>query len=207
MPSKTKFKANSVLTPTGMLMFNHLTQPSPRFPGGDPCFNFVLLMDDEKALGKNASPEWRAMRAAIAEAIDFEFGVGKSQDAEFVKTLKLPIKPAIEKKQYTGFVAGKCFINPWTKEKPGIVDVWGKDVLDTKAVFTGQLIRGTVVFFPYDFSSSSRGVGVMVNNVQIMKADMPRMDGRKPASQDFPAGAGADQGADAGADGDQESPF
>jgi hypothetical protein len=204
-PGKKKFKPRSILTPEGMLMFNHLTEASPRFPGNDLDFNFVLLMQDEKPLGVNASAEWKDMRAAIAEAIDFEWGAGMCKDAAFVKTLQLPFKDALLKKQYTGFVAGKVFMNPWTKERPGIVDENLQDIIDPKKIWAGQMCRATVVFFPYDVSVKSRGISVMVNNVQITKSDMPRMDGKRNAQADFTkVGTGATASAP---DEDTESPF
>jgi hypothetical protein len=201
MAPKTKFKARPVLTPTGMLMFNHLTEASPRFPGGPSVYNFTLLMDDEKPLGVNASPAWKDMRAAIAEAIDFEWGTGKSQDAAFVKTLRLPIHDASVKSKYTGFVPGKCFINPWSKSAPFVCDRSKNEIINPAQIWAGQLVRAEVVFFPYGVSATSQGVSVLVNSVQIIKSDMPRMDGKRTSGSlfdDLPDdGTGATADADA----------
>jgi hypothetical protein len=206
MAPKPKFKPRPILTPTGMLMFNHLTTKSPRFPGGDPVFNFVLLMDNEKPLGAKASAEWKDMRAGIAEAIDAEWGAGKSQDAAFVGKLQLPIHDATEKSKYTGFVPGKVYISPWTKEAPRIDNLQRKAILDANDIWAGQLARAVVVFFPYDYSANSKGVGVMLNGVQIMKSDMPRMDGRTSGSNG-PSAFPDDQEAGADADAEDQSPF
>jgi hypothetical protein len=201
--ANTKFKPRSILTPEGMLMFNHLFVAEPVVRGGDPRFNFTLILTDEKPLGANASPEWKDMRAAVAEAIDHEWGAGKCKDAAFVKTLRLPFRDALEKSKYTGFVQGKVFINPWTKDRPGIVDANCVDIIDPKAVWAGQLCRATVVFFPYD-QGGNKGVSCMLNNVQITNASMPRMDGKKAAAADFTK---VGNGTTAPADEEEDSPF
>lgn len=161
-------------------MFEHLFVARPVVAGGEPRFNFVLLLDQEA----QATNEYKALRKAAADAIDAEFGQGKSRDPAFMKNLRSPFRDALEKQQYAGFTKGKVFIAPWTKTKPGIVDGNLQDVLAASDVWAGQLCRATVSPFAYN-QGANKGVNFMLNNVQIVKSDMPRMDGRTAASGDF----------------------
>lgn len=163
-----------------MGMFTHLFVPKPVVAGGDPRFSLIILFDKDA----QASPEFKDLKTDVAAAIDAEFGPGKSRDAAFVKTLRMPFRDALEKKQYTGFTEGKVFIAPWTKEKPGVVDGRRQDITAPADVWAGQLVRATVSAFAYN-QGANKGVNFMLSNVQVTKADMPRMDGRKTASEEF----------------------
>jgi hypothetical protein len=164
-----------------MGMFVHLFVPQPKTKGGQPVFNFTLLLDEEA----QKSDAWKACKIAVAAAIDAEFkGSNLVRDAAFMKNFRLPWQDAAEKKQYTGFTPGKIFIAPWTKTKPGIVDGNLQDVTVPSDVWAGQLMRATMTAFAYTHGAN-RGANFMLNNVQITKADMPRMDGRTNAGNDF----------------------
>jgi hypothetical protein len=51
-------------------------------------------------------------------------------------------------------------------------------------VFAGQLGRVTVSPYAYAVAGNT-GCSLMLDNVQLVKQDMPRMDGRQDASQAF----------------------
>lgn len=188
----------TVRTPQGMLSFPHLFVPKPAVPGGEPRFSLSIVLDK----AAQASPEYKALRQAVAAAIDEKFGAGKSRDANFVKTLRLPFRDATEK-QYAGYEAGKVFISAWTKNKPGLVDGDLQDITAPADVWAGQTARATVGVFAYA-QSGNKGVGLVLYNVQITNADMPRMDGRKNAAQDFDAVGGVD---DSNGGVDDRAPF
>lgn len=190
--------AAALRTPVGMLSFPHLFVPKPVVAGGEPRFSLSLVFD-KTAL---SSPEYQALRQAVAEAIDAEFGKGKSRDVNFLRGLRLPFRKA-EDKQYAGYEPGKMFISPWTKNKPGLVDGQLRDITAPADVWAGQLARCTVAPFAYS-QGANKGVNFMLNNVQITDADQPRMDGRKNASQDFDPVAGASA---PGFDPDDAAPF
>lgn len=181
-------------------MFPHLFVARPRSTGGEPVFSLNLLFDQ----AAQKTPEYQAIRQAIADAIDGEFGAGKSKDAVFCKTLRLPLRDCGEKTQYAGFKAGDKFINPWTKTKPGLVDGNLADIHAATDVFAGMLARCTMTAFAYN-KAGNRGVNFMLNNVQIVNADMPRMDGRRSANSDFESVANTDSGL--GPNDDDAAPF
>jgi hypothetical protein len=170
-----------------MVMFPHLFVPRPRAPGGEPVFNLIVLFDQNG----QRDPNYLALKQAVANAVDAEFGAGKSRDADWLRRVKFrsPFRDALEKDKYEGFTAGKVFINPWTKTKPGIVDAGFNGGLPQPIhaaadVWAGQLGRVTVA--PYAYSTAGNtGCSLMLDNVQIVKQDMPRMDGRVSAEHAF----------------------
>lgn len=181
----------SLRTPEGMLSFPHLFVAKPVVVGGEPRFSLSLVFDK----AAQGSDLFKALKRAVADAIEERFGPGKSKDTGFVKRLRLPFRDATEKK-YAGYDAGKVFISAWTKTKPGLVDGNLQDVTAPSDVWAGQTARATVTAFAYD-QGANKGVGFMLNNVQITNADMPRMDGRKNANEDFDAvGGGAEDTGD-----------
>lgn len=179
-------------SPVGMIMFPHLFTPRPRAPGGDAVFNMILLFDEQTI---KSDPLYAALRTAVAAAIDAEFGAGKSRDQNWLRQVKFrsPFRDASEKDKYAGFTAGKVFINPWTKTKPGIVDGRLQVISAPADVWAGQLGRVTVSPYAYAVAGNT-GCSLMLDNVQVVKQDMPRMDGRQDASAAFdPWSDGSDQ--------------
>lgn len=190
---------SSQRTPTGMLSFPNLFVAKPPAPGAEPRFSCNLVF----GLAAQKTLEYAALKKLVAEAIDEKWGAGKSRDAEWMKKakLRLPFRSTADR-DYTGYdVEGGIFIAPWSKNKPGIVDKDREDILVPGDVWAGQLARCTVHAFAYE-QPGNRGVSFNLNNIQIVKADMPRLDGRKSARDDF-----ADAPADADGASDNEPPF
>lgn len=173
---------SSVRTPTGVLSFPQLFVAKPQVAGGDPRFSLNLILDK----AAQATPEYQALRKIVAETIDEKWGTGKSQDKEWMKKtkLRLPFRKTSDR-DYTGYdIEDGIFISPWSKNKPGLVDARRQDILVPGDVWSGQLVRVTVHAFAYAQQGNS-GVGFNLNNVQVVKADMPRLDGRKAAKDEF----------------------
>ena len=172
-----------VMTPIGYLYFPALfkAKANKQVPTQAPRYSGMLLFDN---MGTQSSA-YQDFKQAVYQAIVEKFGAAKAADANFVRSLRLPFRPASEK-QYDGFADGETFISAWSNEeqKPGVVNLQGVDVLDEKAVFGGQLARFTVRPFGYD-TSGNKGVGLFLEHVQIVKFDMPRRDGGVAASDAF----------------------
>ena len=75
-----------------------------------------------------------------------------------------------------------------------MVDARLQELYDPNDVWAGQKARATVKPFPYN-TSGNRGVSLALNNVQIVVKDMPRMDGRVAANEDFDLVDGENEGA------------
>lgn len=190
----------SLRTPIGMLMFVHVFVPRPKVVGGEPVYNLNLLFDAEA----QKDPLYAALKAACRDTIEAKFGKGKTADQNFMRKFMLPFRDAADKTKYPGFKEGMKYIAPWTKSRPGIVDGALREITAASDIWAGQLGRCTVSPFAYE-QGSNRGCNFMLNNLQITKADMPRMDGRTNAGQDFDRTE--DAGSGGGVSEDNDVPF
>ena len=166
--------ANSVISPQGVLAFPTFFEARSAVPGQDPRFSTLLVFDE----AAQKTTEFKKLQDAITDAIKEKWGNNPP------KGLRLPIRDAEEKSDYAGFTEGKVFISVWSKQRPGVVDNMGNEILAKDDVWAGQLARVSCRPFAYD-TSGNKGVGIMLEHVQILKKDMPRTDGRKTASQVF----------------------
>ena len=167
--------ATAVTTPYATLSFPVLFTPKPRAPGSDPVYACSLLFSPEA----QKSPEYKKMQQAVAKVIKEKFPTVP------VKRLHLPFRQASEK-PYAGYEPGWTFINPWSKNKPGIVDVRLQDVLDPAELWAGQIVRANIMPFHYD-TSGNKGISFGLNHIQLIKRDAPRIDGRSTANKVFSA--------------------
>lgn len=189
-----------VLTPPGILAFANLFVAKPRQhgnPQSDLVFSANLIFDE----AAQKTPAYDNLRKAIKDAATDKWG-SKMNDTQFAKRLRWPLLDGADS-SYDGFGPGKRFIRPWTKIKPGIVDANRNDILAAQDVWAGQLARMMVVPFAYE-NSGNMGVSLTLEHVQILKSDMPRLDGRKSAKDAFNDGEGDSY---AGAPADADLPF
>ena len=163
-----------IRTPVGILSFPALFEARSPAPGADARFQINLLFDKEA----QQSTEYKDLQNEIVKCAKEAFGA----DIDF-SSIRLPLRNAGEKK-YNGYNEGSTFIAPWSKSKPGLVDARLQELYDPNDVWAGQKARATVKPFSYN-TSGNRGVSLALNNVQIVKKDMPRIDGRVAANEDF----------------------
>ena len=191
----------TVQTPPGLLSFPHVFVPRPPAPGAEPRYSLCLLFDKIA----QATPQFLALRKAVAAAIDDKWGPGKSRDTTFVAKLRSPFRRT-EDKEYAGYkdMIGGLYISPWSNTKPGIVDANRQDITVPGDVWPGQLARASVSAFGYQ-TSGNMGVSFSLDNLQICRTDLPRLDGRKTAVEEFDTWVG-EGGVLAMAD-DDEPPF
>jgi hypothetical protein len=170
------------ITPLAFLCFaDGLVKPRPASEGGDPRWSCILLFKEEAMQTAN----WQAMRKAVMAAIIEKWGQARAGDEKFIKSLRMPFRNAADK-DYDGFDQGKVYISPWKsgdQERPGIIDPWGA-TLPVSDIFSGQIVRGGVRAFGYE-NSGNKGVGFGLQHIQLVKADMPRLDGRRTAAEMF----------------------
>lgn len=165
---------NAILTPVGVASFVNLKEARSVVQGQDPRFSINLIFDE--AAQKTA--EYKALLDAIANVTKDKWG------NKVPSNLRGPIRDGAEKEnQYTGYRKGVVFINPWTKERPGVVDAGRNEIIDLSTVYAGMYARAFVRPFAYD-SGSNKGISLLLDAVQFVK-DGERLDGRKSASQMF----------------------
>lgn len=181
--------ATSAMTPIGTLCFtDSLFTAKPRQEGSDKTAYSLIIGFDEPAT-KTAA--YQALRQAVVAAVSDKWGAVKAADPAFMRSLRNPFRLAAEK-EYEGFDKFETYISPWTpgkdqggnaKKPPQVVDLNGDDMVPSD-VWSGQLGRATVRAFAYD-TNGNKGVSFMLEHVQVVKADMPRIDGRRSAQQAF----------------------
>jgi hypothetical protein len=115
--------------------------------------------------------------ACVACAKDF-FG-----DKVNIKSLRLPIRSGNDR-EYEGYGDGTLFINPWSKQKPGIVDENKQDVTFPDDVYSGQVARVSVRPFAYD-NAGNKGVALALNNVQVRTGCTGQRYGSRGCSRRF----------------------
>jgi hypothetical protein len=87
------------------------------------------------------------LKDACVAAARKEFG-----DNVNLKDVKMPFRDAGEK-SYDGYHKGDVFIQPWSKNKPGVVDANREDILVPDEVWSGQLVRANVVPFAWTYTN------------------------------------------------------
>ena len=170
----------SIQTPIGLLSFPHLFVPRPPAQGAEPRFSCALLFDATA----QKDPKFLALRKGVAAAIEDKWP-GKARDPAFIARLRSPFRKTAEK-DYQGYkdMIGGVYIQPWSKDRPGVVDARVQDITVPADVWSGQMARATVKPFAYD-TSGNMGVAFNLNHVQICRTDGLRLDGRTTAAQDF----------------------
>jgi hypothetical protein len=165
--------ANKVVTPIGLLSFPALFEARAAVPGGEPRFSLNIVFDKE-------AQKTEAYKALVkeVEACAKEFFQGK-----LPANWRNPIRDAGEK-EYAGYEDGYTYISAWTKQRPGLIGPNKEEIDLPEQVFAGQKVRATVRPFGYN-QQGNKGVALSLQNVQIAKFDMPRLDGRSSAKQDF----------------------
>lgn len=165
----------AILTPPGIASFLNLKEARPVVTGGEPRFSINLLFDETA----QQSDEFKALQDAIAEAIKEKW------PTKTPPNLRSCLRDGAEKEgQYTGYREGIIFINPWTKERPGVVDAQRNEILDLSTVYAGMTARAFVRPFAYE-SGSNKGVGLLLDAVQFLK-EGERLDGKTNAGKAFP---------------------
>lgn len=171
--------AKTIMTPIGTLCFaDQVFTPKAQEQGKTPRYSAMLLFDSTGV----STTAYAELRKLIQDAAAEKWGAAKAQDPAFMRSLRLPLRPAAEK-DYEGFDKGEIFCAPWSEKAPGVVDLHGNDMVPTD-VWSGQLARATVRAFAYD-TNGNKGVSLGLEHVQIVKQDMPRIDGRRSASAAF----------------------
>lgn len=182
----------AIRTPVGLLSYPHLFVARPAAPGAEPRYSCALLFDKSA----QADPAFLELRKAIAAAIDDKWGAGKSRDKAFMDGIRSPLRRTQSKKTkgYEEMVDG-VYIQPWSKDRPGVVDARLQEITVPGDIWPGQMARATVRAFGYEVSGN-RGVSFNLNNIQICRTDGPRLDDRRKAADEFdlygdsPVGAG-----------------
>jgi hypothetical protein len=171
----TPTRSRDLLTPYGRLSFVNLFVAKPTMDGkGDPRYSTNLIIPEPQM----KTQAFKDLQEAIIACAEENFGKDWRK-----KQLRMPIRKGSEREQ-EGYGDDCVFIAPWTVNKPTVLDREGNPILVPDDVFPGQVARISVRPFSYD-KTGNKGVALGLNHVQIVVADMQRLDGRKSAKEVF----------------------
>lgn len=139
----------------------------------DPRFEGNLIFS--KAVQGTA--EFKALKKYIADEAKVLFG-DKLADKAFAARMKWPVKDYLKGED------GDLVLKAWTLNQPEVISANNETITVKGDVWSGQLARFEINAKAFD-KSGSVGVSCFLNCVQITKAKMPRLDGRKPADKVF----------------------
>jgi hypothetical protein len=121
------------------------------------------------------------LEEAVAEAAHEKFG------KKLPKNFRSPIRDGDEEREDREEYQNSWFMNASTTRRPGIVDYKSGDIVDSDdedvGIYSGCTCRASIAFFGYD-QQGNKGVGVGLNNVQVLKRGS-RLDGTRSAESDF----------------------
>jgi hypothetical protein len=148
-----------ILTPIGISSFINLKEPRAVVVGGEPRYSISIIFDK----AAQATELFRNLEQAIQDA------VRRKWPNKVPTGLRSPFRDGAEKEgQYEGYKSGDIFISPWSKDKPGVVDINRQDLLDLSDVYAGWTCRAFVRPFAYD-AGGDKGVGLFFNSVQFLR--------------------------------------
>ena len=168
--------AKFLITPDATLSFPALFEPKPKggIAGAELVYSCALLFGPEA----QETEAFKALKDAVAEAAKAKFGADIDP-----RKLTLPFYDA-GLKDYGGYKEGEVYIQPWTSTKPKVVDRNVDIIIDKDEVWAGQIVQAAVTPFAWA-NTGKKGVSFGLNHVQVIRARMPRIDGRPTVDKIF----------------------
>lgn len=181
-----------VITPEVILSYPHLFEPqAPPNTDSEPKYSAALVFPEGRGVDGESI---KAMQQAALEVGQARFGDGFADGVRKGK-FHWPFnsdEETVAEKGYARFGEGTIFVNANSKQRPGVVSIvpdpnTGKPMVieDEEKVYPGVIARVSVTFYPFSVSGN-KGVGVGLNNVQIVR-DGERLDSRLDPTDEFEA--------------------
>lgn len=172
---KKKKKFIKVMSPKFRVSFPNVFVPKAIKEGDKLKYSIAMLFGPEA----QASPEFKAMRAALKEAAIEEYGDLKKLPAQFRKN---PFRKGSEK-DFEGYDDDVLFCNASSTLKPGLIDNEKIEIINPEDFYAGCYARATLSVFTYDYMGNT-GVSFGICNIQKL-ADGAAFSGRTKAEDDF----------------------
>mgnify|MGYP003331371401 FL=1 len=152
----------------GRLSFPAIFQPQREDMGGKYGLTILLPPDfDLKPVAK-----------ALEEAAIEKWGQDKSKWPKNMNGPKQVIRDAGEKAHLAGYIDGWKFISLKSRAQPGVVNGTLEPVTDEKECYPGRWVRVTARAYAYD--NVLKGVGLGLQNVQVLRHDQPFSGAGRP---------------------------
>lgn len=175
----------TVVTPLARIHLVHLLQPRQQ-KDGSYKYSTRLLFDK--------SADLTALKKAAQEAATQKWG------DKIPKDLRSPFRDQ-GSKDITGYVPGAVFITAKSKNKPGLINSKGQDIINPDDLYPGCYVMAEIAAGTYD-ADGNRGVTFYLNHVMKVK-DGERLGGDgfstpQSAFADFLSGEGTNEKSDSG---------
>ncbi len=156
----------------GRLSFPAIFQPQREDMGGKYAVTILL------------PPEYdiKPIVDALSQAATEKWGPDKIKWPKNMHGPKQVVRDAADKAHLSGYADGWKFISLKSKTQPGVVNGALEKVPDEKEAYAGRWIRVTARAYAYD--NVLKGVGLGLQNVQLLKHDSPFGGGGR-AEDDF----------------------
>ena len=164
------------LTPHFVVAFPSVFTASS-YMESEPKFSLTAIFHPKNFV-KAEKLVWAKLQKGIDEACMATF---KKKANMLPKNFKLGLRDGAEKPDLNGFTDDCIFSNFTSKFKPDIVDINGEPVeVDEGRVYAGCIMRASIT--PYAYNNVGKGYACGLNNLQLLRWDTPRIDGRTSAS-------------------------
>ena len=168
-----------VLTPHFVAAFPNVFKATS-YMESEPKFSVTAVFHPEKFSAKEKKLWANLLKQVDTVCMD----TFKKKASMLPKNFKLGLRDGAEKPDLNGFTEDCIFVNLTSKFKPDIVDGNGEPVDASEGrVYAGCIMRATVT--PYAYNNVGKGYLIGLNNLQLLRWDTPRLDGRTTASDDF----------------------
>jgi len=163
---------------TGKVRFSYVNVFKARSfqPGQEEKYSICLLIpkSDKDTLTK--------IKAAVEAAK--KDGIANKWGGKLPANLKLPLRDGAERSEEAEEYEGMYFLNANSNQKPGVIDNFRNEILDSTEVYSGCYGRASINFFAYN-SNGSKGVAVGLNNIQKLSDGESLGGARQSAEDDF----------------------
>ena len=168
-----------ILTPHFVTAFPSVFKATS-YMDSEPKFSLTAIFHP-----KNFNPAEKKSWAKLTKGIDeVTLATFKKKANMLPKNFKLGLRDGAEKPDLNGFSEDCIFANFTSKYRPDIVDIHGEPVEEEEGrIYAGCIMRASVT--PYAYNNVGKGYALGLNNIQLLKWDTPRIDGRTSASEDF----------------------
>ena len=174
MTKTEKPLTTKVVTGRIRLSYLHAWEPHSSTPEQEPKYSAAILVPKTDTVTVKK----------IQDAIEAAKEQGKAKwGGKIPSGIKLPLRDGDLEKDDPAY-KGHYFFNANSKTKPNIVDVNTNVILDKSEVYSGCYARVSVNFYPFNASSTAKGVAVGLNSIQKLEDGEP-FSGRSSAEADF----------------------
>ncbi|WP_242003495.1 DUF2815 family protein [Culicoidibacter larvae] len=169
---------SSIILQNVRLSYANIWKPKG-IDGGEPRYSASLLMDKD-VNAKDIAKLNKAIKECYDAAVPTIWG-GKAPAASKFNS---PLYDGDDEADDKGEAyVNTMFINPKSKNQPGIVDKKVQPILDQTEVYSGCYANVSVSIYAYNHPQGGKGIAFGLNNIQKVKDGEP-LGGVAPKAED-----------------------